>query len=222
VSRTARVVLVRHGESTWNAARRWQGHGGAGLSALGRAQARQVAAHVAGRFHDIRLTAASDLERVTATAAPSLDALGGLDVPHVVDVRLRELDIGWWTGRTLAEIAERDPQGLAAWRDGRDVPGDMERMDDFRARTRAALDDLLAKLGDEGTLLVFTHGGVVRALVGAALDVEGYEGRRLAGVANGSLTSLTARDGELRLLTYNETGHLTGMPDDAPTGPEVG
>ncbi len=100
-----RLILARHGETDWNRDGIWQGHGDPPLNDLGREQA----AGLAERLRDVELDAlySSDLRRALQTAefvatAKDLDvvALGGL----------REMDVGSWTGLTLAQIAERFPE----------------------------------------------------------------------------------------------------------------
>ena len=67
---TTRLVLVRHGESLWNAEGRLQGQGGTGLSELGHQQAELVAAYLCERFPDVTAVVGSDLQRVAQTAQP--------------------------------------------------------------------------------------------------------------------------------------------------------
>lgn len=200
-----RVVLIRHGQSQWNAAGRWQGHGGPGLTARGHRQAAVTAAFLATNDTDVQVVASSDLARATETAAPAADATG---VPVHTDRRLREIDVGWWSGLTMAEIAQRDPQGLAALRDGGDPPrGGGETELQLRERVRSALAELTASCGG-GTLLVFSHGGPVRAVVGDTLGLSIVQQRTLAGPGNCSSTVLTFEAGRSRLRSYNETAHL--------------
>lgn len=200
-----RVVLIRHGESEWNATGRWQGHGGVGLSPLGRSQAAATATFLAEQEPDVGLIVSSDLPRVTETAEPSGRALGH-DV--LLDRRLREIDVGWWSGLTTADIVARDPDGYAAFRAGQDLPrGGAETGEQLRARVTAAVGDLRRRC-DGRTLIVFCHGGPVRALVGAALGLSIVAQRGLAGPGNCSRSVLTHRDGTVRLRCYNETAHL--------------
>lgn len=202
---SATVVLVRHGRSRWNAAGIYQGQVGPGLDEAGHAQAKLVAEHLVQRFADVRLIARSDLERVVETAQPLEERLPS--VPVVVDERLREIDLGSWAGRTHAEVVAADPAAVmwSSWE--HDAPHGGESLSDFRPRTRAALTDLLAQV-DDGTVVVVTHGGVIRMLVAAALNQSPADEARLAGVANGSVSVLSASARGLRLITYNETGHL--------------
>lgn len=200
-----RIVLIRHGESEWNAVGRWQGHSDVGLSPLGRRQAAATAAFVARHEPDVRMVVSSDLERVTQTAEPAAHALG---LTLQIDRRLREIDVGWWSGLTTEQIRARDPESFAAYRDGRDVPrGGAETETQLRSRVTAAVNDLRAQC-EHGTLLIFSHGGPVRALVGDALGMSVAAQRALGGPANCSRTVLAHRDGIVRLRCYNETAHL--------------
>jgi broad specificity phosphatase PhoE len=167
-----RLLLLRHGESEWNAAGRWQGWADPPLSPEGEAQASE-----AGRLlQGVGFTAAasSDLQRARRTAELAGGALG-LDAVHV-DAGLREYDVGEWSGLTRAEIETRWPGALDDWRHGRLVatPGG-ETRDTFVARVAAAVTRLGARFSG-GTVLVVTHGGVIGALERSL----GADQRRLA------------------------------------------
>jgi 2,3-bisphosphoglycerate-dependent phosphoglycerate mutase len=153
-------LLIRHAESTWNAGGRWQGQGNPPLSARGRAQAAQLAERLAGE--GIELLIASDLARCEETAA-ILGARWGL-VPRQ-DPRLREIDIGAWTGLTRDQIEEREADLLARFEaeqpDAR--PGGGETRLEIRARVRSAAAELAAAHRGRCVALV-THLGVIRAL----------------------------------------------------------
>lgn len=211
-------VLVRHGESEWNVSGRWQGHGGTGLTRLGRRQARAVAEWVAARHPDAAVLARSDLQRVEETAAP-LEML--LRAPVVVDPRLREMDVGSWAGLTYEEIRQRDPHVIEAWQRGEDVAcGGGECKADLVARVRDALGDLAGRLAGHGggTAVVVAHGGTIRAAVTALLDRDGWEWAS-GGVANGSVTELRCDDTGARLLSWAASAHL---PDALGEPPRAG
>jgi broad specificity phosphatase PhoE len=200
-----RVVLIRHGESEWNAIGRWQGHSDVGLSPLGRCQAARTAAFLVEHEPDVCMVVSSDLERVTETAVPAARAL---DLDLHLDRRLREIDVGWWGGLTDAEIQARDPTMFAAYRAGADIPrGGAETESQLRARVTAAVDELRARC-DTGTLLVFCHGGPIRSVVADALGLQANPEPLLAGPDNCSRTVVAHRDGTARLRCYNETAHL--------------
>ncbi len=147
----ARILLVRHGQSVWNADGRWQGQADPPLSELGREQA-VAAARALGMVDAIY---ASDLERAHHTAELVATQLGA-DV--VVAPNLRERSAGEWEGRTRAEIDEGWPGFLESGR----RPAGYEPDDSVLARVLTALE-AIAKAHD-GDVLVVTHGGVVRVV----------------------------------------------------------
>jgi probable phosphoglycerate mutase len=147
-----RAVLVRHGQSTWNADGRWQGQADPPLSDRGEQQAREAA----GRVHGVDAVWSSDLARARRTAELVAER-HGLEVR--VDPRLRERHAGPWQGLTRAQIDERWPDHLSTGR----RPDGYEPDDAVVARAVAVLADL-ARLHRGDQLLVVTHGGVVRAL----------------------------------------------------------
>ena len=99
-----RVLLIRHGQSEWNADGRWQGQADPPLTDLGRHQA----LHAARNLGTVDAIVASDLQRASETALIIADALGV--GPVVLEPGLRERDAGEWSGLTRAEI-ERDWPG---------------------------------------------------------------------------------------------------------------
>ena len=201
-----RLVLVRHGESLWNAQGRLQGQGGSGLSELGHQQADLVAAYLCERFGDAAAVVTSDLQRVTETARPWL-ARTGLEV--TVDQRWREIDVGTWSGLTWAQVQEQDPETFHAWREGQDVRrGGGETFAEFRTRTAEAM----AGLADlDGTVVVFTHGGSVRFSVAAALELPPMGERALGPAHNCSVTLIGLGDRGAALEAYNLHDHLTDL-----------
>jgi probable phosphoglycerate mutase len=146
------LLLVRHGESTWNAENIWQGQADPPLSELGEQQAADAADHTNG----MQAIWSSDLARARRTAE-IVAARQGLSVE--VDARLRERDAGEWQGLTRDEIEARYPGYLVS---GRRPPG-YEGDASLAARALAAIDAIGA--AHEGQcVLVLTHGGVVRTL----------------------------------------------------------
>jgi len=150
---TTRLLLVRHGESTWNVAGRWQGHADPPLSELGE---RQAAAAAAALSDPPDAVWTSDLVRARRTAQ-LLAEPHGLAVR--ADARLRERDVGEWSGLTRAEIEERWPGWLAARRS----PDGFEADEPLAGRALEALRDIAAA-APEATVIVVTHGGVIRTI----------------------------------------------------------
>jgi probable phosphoglycerate mutase len=154
----ARFLLVRHGESTWNATGRWQGWADPPLSDLGRAQAEAAAPAAA----PVDAVVSSDLQRALETAELMATVLE-IDDVHV-EPDLRERDVGEFTGLTRAEIGERWPDALSPGFSA--TAGDHrfgESTEQVLARVQAALARLAATFAGQRVLVV-THGGVVRNL----------------------------------------------------------
>jgi broad specificity phosphatase PhoE len=146
------LLLVRHGQSEWNAEGRWQGQADPPLSALGEAQALAAAERLDG----IDAVWASDLVRAARTA--ELIA-AELEVDVVLDERWRERHAGEWQGHTRDEIEGAWPGYLA---DGRRPPG-WEPDADVVERAVDACRAIAATHPAAGVVVV-THGGVVRTL----------------------------------------------------------
>lgn len=168
---TPPILLVRHAESEWNAAGRWQGHGDPPLSERGRAQARAAAESLAGSR--IEVLVCSDLRRAQETAAALGDALGLAPSP---DPRLRELDVGAWEGLSRSEIERRHPEDLAAFDSGDPDarPTGGETLRELAARVGSALAWWVERHPGARLALV-THLGVIRVLSGVSdLDNAGW------------------------------------------------
>jgi probable phosphoglycerate mutase len=151
-----RLLLVRHGESTWNAVSRWQGQADPPLSPFGERQAEDAGARLA-EVATITAVWASNLVRARRTGDLIAARLGIAQVRE--EPLLRERDVGAWSGLTRDEIEERWPGYLAARRSPPDFEGD----DELLARTRAGLAAAVDGSGP-GDALVVTHGGVIRTI----------------------------------------------------------
>jgi glucosyl-3-phosphoglycerate phosphatase len=191
------MILVRHGESTWNAEERLQGQQDPPLSERGREQSRALAAIVGG-VPDDRVVC-SDLTRARETAE-----LIGLR-PGRYDERWREIDVGSWGGLTAAEV-DAEGGGLTNWRGGSRTAPDGEPWPAFAGRVAGALDGLIAA---GGPWLVVCHGGCIRA---AVAHVTGADALHLGSPPNASATVIELGD-RPRLLVYGS------LPDGGlPTG----
>ena len=169
-----RLLLLRHGQSTWNAEKRWQGWADAPLSDVGQAQARAAVAEL--RDVGFERVVASDLSRARETAEIIAAGLGlG---PVEIEVGLRERDVGAWSGLTTDEIEARWPGQLEQWRAGKlaVIP---EGEGDISQRVMEAVERVLV-LHPVDTVLGVSHGGVIRTME-RALGVEPVPVRNLAG-----------------------------------------
>lgn len=200
-----RLILVRHGESTWNAERRIQGQACAGLSPQGHAQASATAVALAGRHPQARLVT-SDLRRTRETVAPLEAALGR---QAALDPRLRERSFGAWERRLRDEIAASEVDRWQRWLGGEDVVAEVggESADALAERVAPVLRELLDDTEDGGVTIAVTHGGPVwqgiHRAIGAAPGTFG-------GVDNASIHELVsfAVGGAVVLDRWNEVGHL--------------
>ena len=188
-----RLVLIRHGQSTWNADGLLQGQADPPLSEEGRQEAAALAS-IGARFAADRVVC-SDMRRARETAA-----LVGHPAPRV-DPRWREIGVGEWAGRKLADL----PGGsTAAWRGGPIVGPGGESWESLSARVTDALGELQ---GAGGSWLVICHGGAIRAAVAA---LTGADPRRMGGPGNASVTVLSPL-GRLFAYAWTPDGALPGL-----------
>ena len=128
------------------------------------------------------------MSRTCDTAAP-LVALTGLELR--VDERLRETYAGGWQGQLSSEIEASDPKTLAAWRAGVDVrPGGGETRSEIADRAELAVQAALADVPESGVLVVVTHGGTARTLIGRYLGLPVERWHVVGGLANCSWSVL--------------------------------
>lgn len=152
-----RVLLLRHGQSEWNAVKRWQGTADSPLTPLGREQAIETAWALAGIDGVLASLWSSDLVRARETAE-IIGAALAMDGVHV-DPRLREAYAGEWEGLTPAEIEV----GWPGWLDAHQRPPGFEPFESVVERAFAALADIAAAT-TEGIAVVVSHSGLIRSV----------------------------------------------------------
>ncbi|PYO25028.1 MAG: alpha-ribazole phosphatase [Candidatus Rokuibacteriota bacterium] len=195
-----RLLLARHGETTWNAERRFQGRTDVALSPRGRAQAEALG----GALRGYRIAAAyvSPFRRARETAEV---ALAGTGVPVTPVEELRELSLGEWEGCTVDEVRAREGDPYRAWLLAPHdcPPPGGEPLDAVSARVRAAIDHISALHPNGDDVLVVAHGGVISVYACALLGCSFNALWRLR-VDNASLTVVRPP----RLVSLNDTAHL--------------
>jgi probable phosphoglycerate mutase len=190
--------LWRHGQTVWNAERRFQGQSDIPLDETGQAQAERAARLLAALSPDMIIS--SDLSRASGTAAP-LARLTGLQV--VLDKDLRERHGGGWEGLTDPEIRERYPDSHATWTppDGEPSGAVAERVSAALQRAAAAVAERVT--GRDGLAVVVSHGAAIRLgmsrLLGLPEDLYGV----LGPLSNCSWSLLGSRNGGWRLMEHN-------------------
>ena len=177
-----RILLIRHAQSEWNAAGRWQGQADPPLSTFGVEQAIGLAAHPLLAPADRFVT--SDLQRARQTAAAIAD-----DRPIDVDAGLRELDVGSWSGRTRAAIEAAQPGAIDRYKAGETMWVGGETLDEHATRARAVALRL-AGWPDSDELAVVSHGGTIRILLSLFLGMGDTGRERFTHVHHASVTAL--------------------------------
>jgi broad specificity phosphatase PhoE len=202
------LLLVRHGETAWNRARRWQGQHDLPLTALGEAQAVATARRL--MVEKPVALYSSDLIRARRTAEV-IAAACGLDLQP--DPGLREVDVGSWVGLTSDEAAERFPDGHARWVAGGTGWDDGETYPAMAERVVAAISTIASRHAAADRVVIVTHGGPIRAAAAHAVALQGDGRRRLAAGPNASLTTIDVQDDGWRLVAYNDAGHIATISE---------
>jgi probable phosphoglycerate mutase len=186
------LVLVRHGETDWNAGNRFQGHADPPLNDTGRAQAEALAGEL--RRETFTALYTSPLRRAAETAAIVASRLGLVPIP---DEALKEVDVGTWSGLTREEVEQRYPDGFARWLEYGHGWDDGETYDELGARVVAGLVRI-AERHDGGHVLAITHGGPIRSALAAAARVSFDEARRsIHVIGNCAVVRLAVLGGKL-------------------------
>ncbi|WP_317201671.1 histidine phosphatase family protein [Janthinobacterium sp.] len=207
------ILLIRHGETTWNAARRLQGHIDIPLNEEGGRQAEALAEALDGAT--LAAVVASDLQRARQTAA-AVAARHGLTVQS--DPLLRERCYGAFEGMLYAEIEARYPREYAQWQ-ARDIdalmPSGERAAESFRQFYQRSLDGIArwAARYPGQSIAIVAHGGVLecayRAAVGMSLDSP-----RDFQVKNASVNRFAWRAGALTLTQWGDIEHLSAPAID--------
>lgn len=210
------ILLIRHGETPWNAERRLQGHIDIPLNERGLQQAAALGQALAGE--PLAAVLSSDLQRArqTAQAVAELQHL-----PVQTDALLRERCYGAFEGLLYADIAARYPHEYAQWQSRQIdavMPSGERQAESFRqfyARANGAIARW-AQQYDGQTIAIVAHGGVLecayRAAVGMSLDSP-----RDFQVRNASVNRFSHADGKLHLVHWGNIEHLA-----APAMDELG
>jgi broad specificity phosphatase PhoE len=199
-----RLLLWRHGRTEWNATGRGQGHLDVPLDDTGHKQALLAAPYLAALRPDAIV--GSDLSRAADTAA-AVAEITGLTVRP--DPRLREMHLGLMQGLTREEARARYPAESAAYEAGDPGPSGREPYDAIAARAVPAVLEPQVE-----TLLVVSHGGTIRAVLNALLEVRRERWRHALGpLGNCRWSELRRRGDGWQLIAHNTGPDL--VPDDS-------
>ena len=197
--------LVRHGQSTWNAEGRIQGHKDAPLSDLGKQQASALSNRLAHLEFDAYHS--SDSSRAYDTgclAMPSVDIRK--------DERLRELSFGEFEGKKRSELSEAEQEVFSMWRKDRGSHV-FEAEQSYGIESDQALISRFASfvsdLPETGKVIVFSHGGLIRLVLHHFLGASSNF-QRTFNISNTSITKIQIfQDDEfVRIISANDIAHL--------------
>lgn len=205
------LLLIRHGETAWNAEHRIQGRLDVPLSTTGVWQAARLAERLAGEAIDAVVS--SDLARAWMTGVPLADARS---LSIAAEPRLRERVFGIFEGKTLDEIAAGHPEEFAAWR-ARDVDWRMpggESGTEFIGRVLQAMQEIAGTYAGR-TVAVVTHGGVLDVVYRQARELA-WDAPREHLMLNASINRLKAQPQPLRLqiVDWADVAHLEQARDE--------
>jgi glucosyl-3-phosphoglycerate phosphatase len=199
-----RLVLLRHGQTDYNAAGRMQGHLDSMLTDAGVEQAAAVAPEIA-RLAPDRLIS-SDLRRAVDTADAVAAVCGR---PVKLDARLRETHLGEWQGRTVEEIEAEYPGAIATWRSDPAwaPPGGESRIEVVR-RSLPVVEELDEEYPDstsDAAVVLVAHGGLIAGLVCGLLALPAVSWPAIGGIGNCRWAALARRTDHprWRLAGYN-------------------
>lgn len=197
-----RLILARHGETSWNRERRNQGQNATELNSRGINQARNLAHAL--RLLPIASVYSSPLRRAMQTS----EIIGkALSLPVIPQDGLMEMDLGHLDGLTNPEMQQRFPEITSGWRSDPSsvrMPGG-ESLKDTQKRAWRTLEEIL-KMNPAEHAVAVTHNFVIGVIVLRALGLPLSKFQSIR-VELGSLTTLEHDNNGWRLISLNETLH---------------
>jgi len=200
------ILLVRHGETTWNREGRYQGRTDIPLSETGQAQVQRLGERL--RHVPITAAVASPLSRAKTTAEA---VLAGRTQTLELDPGLLEISHGAWEGKLASEVERDHAEMFGVWRTapGRDAPAGpgAETLGDVEVRAWRVLEKLCARLGTDDTGLIAAHDAVNRVLLCRVLGLPLQQAWKFR-QAPATLNVLSGRSlTELQVVRLNDCEH---------------
>ncbi|KAK3023975.1 hypothetical protein RJ639_042865 [Escallonia herrerae] len=198
----AEIIVIRHGETPWNADGRIQGHLDVELNDMGKQQAAAVAERLS-REPKFSIVYSSDLKRAAQTAEMIANSCGGLEV--IKDPGLRERHLGDLQGLVSSEVAKVNPKAYQAYvsqRRDQEIPGGGESLDQLYERCTSSLQRIGNKHKGERVVVV-THGGVIRAFH-KRTSPRGRPGK----ILNTSVNVFHLSEDEWTIKAWGDVSHL--------------
>ena len=203
---TTRLILVRHGQTSYNAEVRFMGQLDVPLDEIGCAQAQAVAKRLS--FERPAAMYCSGLSRAFDTAG-AIQAAIPRHPELRIDGRLTEGDFGEWQGKTYDSLKARDAERISRWEADRlhvSPPGG-ETLQQIAERVQTVYNDILAD--NKGrTVIIVAHGGSLQVLVALALNLP-LEHYWQLWISNASVSELRIDEWGAILHMLNDVSHLT-------------
>ena len=204
-----RLIIVRHGETRYNAQRRFTGQSDIPLNSIGERQAAALIKSLATEQLDAVVTSDSERTRITAQAIALNHGL-----PVHEDVDLRELSFGEWEGYTYDEVLARDATLASLWRTDPTeyAPPGGETVTQLSDRCARALHRWHTQY-PEGSVLWVTHGGLIGVLLCHVLGID-LKRRWQFLHDNASITEIRLYGDRVIIARLNETAHVRALRVD--------
>ena len=200
-----RFIIVRHGLTDFNRLKKYQGQHESNLEPIGIEQAKAAAERVATQYK-LDAIYSSDLSRAVKTAEPFAKHFS---LPINTDTAFREVDVGEWTLKQIADVERDYPELIQEYRSNMGefrFPGG----ESFEEVARRSYDALarIAKLHDGQTVLIVSHGGTIRSMITALLGYPIKELSRVSPVKNASITVAEYDNGHTSFVLMGDISHL--------------
>lgn len=198
-----KLILVRHGYTSWNEAKKYQGFSDINLNNQGIEEAKKVAKRLS--YEKIDMIYSSPLKRAFETAEIINE---NFEKKIHISQCLKEINFGDWEGYTFEEIGKHYPDLIDKWLE---KPADMrppngENFRDLQVRAMKVLHEIY-DLNRGKNVLIVTHGGLISVIVCHILQIGLDELWKFIS-SNTGITILEEYDNKLLLTTFNEYGHL--------------
>jgi probable phosphoglycerate mutase len=201
-----RILLVRHGETDWNKAGRFQGRTNVGLNEKGKAQAKALG--VALRQEPLKAIYSSPISRAVETARAINRSH---KVPLVRHEGLMEMDLGDFEGLLGTDLNKEHPEFLRKWREDptsvRMPHG--EALQEVQERAWAVVQEIV-ETHHEGTVLLCAHNFVIRTILCKVLGMPMSDFRRFR-LSVGAISIIEMRSERYSVVCINDTCHLEAI-----------
>ena len=197
------LILVRHGETSWNKESKFQGNKNIKLNQVGINQAKKLAERLSTIDLDVIYSSNLDRAKKTAEIVDKKHKLGVIVKPE-----LQEIDFGVWEGLTFEQIEDKYQDEFDSWKSNpvKHKPDGGENLIDVKNRVFNVINTILENHQDK-TILVVAHGGVNRVLISSFLEMPLNKCWRLNQI-NTAVNVLSINDSEVVLELFNSAYHL--------------